>query len=1157
MPLKSKEDKKDSKYLKITDIEHVLLRPEVYIDSVTPEIMNEWIFSDEFKLVNKPIQIAPALIRIFIEPLSNAIDNIQRSINSGSKTKCTVVKVNIDKNTGETTVYNDGDVIPVEMHDEYKIYNHTLLFSQMRTSSNYIDSDVRENVSGRNGMGVKATACLSSFFQVRGFDPNNSKLFTQKWNNNLSKTDGPNVVVNKKLKTGFTEVKYIPDFIRFGIDGYTDDIINLYKRFVVDCCIFDKDCKIYFNDELLSNKIKNLNDYSKLYEQKIMDEDEEDNEEDLEKTPTKNKRRKEECVLINYKGSEVLLQPSNGVESICISFANRIFTSLGGVHVKAWYDALLTPILKKINKKGTQALTLEQIKHFFKLFVISTVVNPKYDNQCKRMLKSPTVETEVKPKDIKDIMDWKIIEKIQNLIDMKNNINMLNKINVKKTVLDIEGLELCDNAKGKNGYKCMLAICEGKSAKTFIMGGRTNGIEDLKADSISVFPIKGKLLNTRKEKPTKIASSEVITNLIKIIGIKQNLDYTDDVNFKTLRHGKILIVVDQDTDGTHIMGLFINFIEHLFPSILKRKEPFIVSLQTPLVRVESKPKDLLFYDIRQYEEYVLKQGKKKVKAVYYKGIGGVKNKTHLNEIFGKKLLELKHTNETTSTLNKVFSIKNADNRKAWMKAFQEDDNKDECVTFKSDSSFEKKSTGIDDYINKTMIYFSIEDCERSIPGLDGLKESQRKVLYGCFKRKLNYTSASIKVFQLGGYVAEHTDYHHGDSSMNGTIINLAQFFVGANNIPLLKNDGQFGTRLGGGKDHASARYIDTGLEELTRNIFIDDDDHLLTYKVDGDSSIEPVFYVPIIPFILVNGAQGMGTGWSTNIPQHNPLDIIKQVRNWIDEKQVENIDPWYYGFKGTIEKIGDNKYNTHGIITRIKEGKQLITELPIGEWTNRYKERLTEMYKNQQIKDFTPPESDTDVNIIITETKDGLICNKNNMKLINKITTTNMVMFDEKGIIRKFNSTSDIISHYCPIRLEYYVKRIEYMIKTVESELVLLRNKQRFIEDVIENKIIIQKRNEHDISIELDEKKFEKVDGSFAFLLSLQLRTLTKESVEKIKNDVQAKQDKLDELKSKDAKEFWIEDLDCLENKLPIFYSRKERDLRGKDESEPKERKRK
>ena len=174
-----------------------------------------------------------------------------------------------------------------------------------------------------------------------------------------------------------------------------------------------------------------------------------------------------------------------------------------------------------------------------------------------------------------------------------------------------------------------------------------------------------------------------------------------------------------------------------------------------------------------------------------------------------------------------------------------------------------------------MIHFSVYDCERSICGFDGLKISQRKTLYVAFKRNI---TKEIKVAQFAASVSELSSYHHGETSLVGTIINLAQDYVGSNNINILEPKGSFGSRIHLGEDHASERYIFTNLSPITRKIFKELDDPILHYLDDDGFSIEPQYYMPIIPYVLINGVKGIGTGFSTSIEPCNPLDILKYVK---------------------------------------------------------------------------------------------------------------------------------------------------------------------------------------------------------------------------------------------------------------------------------------
>ena len=330
-------------------------------------------------------------------------------------------------------------------------------------------------------------------------------------------------------------------------------------------------------------------------------------------------------------------------------------------------------------------------------------------------------------------------------------------------------------------------------------------------------------------------------------------------------------MTDQDHDGSHIKGLLINFIHHFWPSLLKMNG-FLKEFVTPLLKATKGNQTLSFFTINEFENWAqtnLGGNLKGWKVKYYKGLGTSTTK-EAKEYFSAidtHQLEFEYLDqEDDDVIDLAFSKKLADKRKEWLTTYTPEMYVDHTV----------KTLRYKDFVNKELIQFSIADCQRSIPCLcDGLKPGQRKILFSCFKRKLK---GEIKVAQLSGYVAEHSAYHHGEVSLHQTIVNMAQNFVGSNNVNVLLPIGQFGSRILGGKDAASPRYIFTSLSGVTRYLFHEDDDPLLNYLEEEGQSIEPNYYLPIIPLSLVNGAEGIGTGWSTNIPCHNPRDIVKNLQ---------------------------------------------------------------------------------------------------------------------------------------------------------------------------------------------------------------------------------------------------------------------------------------
>ena len=443
---------------------------------------------------------------------------------------------------------------------------------------------------------------------------------------------------------------------------------------------------------------------------------------------------------------------------------------------------------------------------------------------------------------------------------MKEMVVLKKSEKKKKGYTKIEGLDQANNAGTKNGYLCSLILCEGLSAKTYAVAGISKGVYGRSGrDYFGILPLKGKCLNVRNSSPAIIGKNAVITDLIQALNLRHDLDYTDDKNYKTLSYGRVILLTDADVDGLHISGLIMNFFHALFPSVLERKEPFLVSMQTPIVRVFNPKGDILFYDENRFRKFE-KEHTKPFKSKYYKGLGTTKPED-VPDTFGLKMIEYINDDNSRTSMDKVFHKKFADTRKDWL------ENYDPNPSFSLDDQGALVNMDISNFLNNEVIKFSHNDCKRSIPSLfDGLKESQRKILYCVKKRNLTFNKPSLKVAQLGGYVAEHSNYHHGEQNLYDTIVKMAHDFVGSNNIPLLYRDGMFGTRINLGKDAASARYIFTKMETLTPLLFREEDDVLLTYVVDDGDVVEPEFYIPIIPTILINGATGIGSGWSSNIP---------------------------------------------------------------------------------------------------------------------------------------------------------------------------------------------------------------------------------------------------------------------------------------------------
>jgi DNA topoisomerase-2 len=468
-----------------------------------------------------------------------------------------------------------------------------------------------------------------------------------------------------------------------------------------------------------------------------------------------------------------------------------------------------------------------------------------------------------------------------------------------------------------------------------------------------------------------------------------------------------------------------------------------------------------------------------------------------------------------------------------------------------------------DFVNKELVLFSNLDNERSIPSLvDGFKPGQRKVMFTCLKRN---DKREVKVAQLAGSVGEMSAYHHGEASLMGTIINLAQNFVGSNNINLLQPIGQFGTRLAGGKDHASPRYIFTQMSPLTRHIFNVDDDAILNYLKDDNQKIEPEWYMPILPLVLVNGADGIGTGWMTKIPNYNPREIVENMHRMLKGLDPEEMTPWFKGYSGTIENLGDQRYVMNGEIASISDTKVEITELPVRTWTQSFKENTMEPMLNGSektpalIQDYKEYHTDKTVKFIVQMQADKLRAAELQkglhqfFKLQTTLSTSSMVLFDAKGCLRRYESAEDILKEFFGLRLDYYHKRKQYLEGMLEAEALKLSNQARFILEKCDGTLTIENKKKKMMVDELqrrgydsdpikkwkksqadqaeleddseDEDSLDDTALDYDYLLGMAMWCLTKEKKDDLLKKKDEKHQELKKLRETSKEDLWKRDL--------------------------------
>ena len=1131
----------EEKYKKEDLQNHIYNTPDTYVGGcdLICETLSIYV-PENNKIHTRDVEYIPAILNIYNEILVNAKDQVTRLNCLYEKDKSinlvTEIKVEINKEKGEISIMNNGDGIDVAEHPKEKkngkpIYIPQLIFGELLTSTNY-NKEEQKIVGGKNGYGAKLTNIFSKSFKLETVDRLRGKKYTQLFRGNMKVIQSPKITDYSGKP--YTKITWTTDFARFGITEYSDDMINLMMRRVYDIAgITDKSVSVYLNKKKLS--IKSFLDYSKMYlddETIVYDE-----------------------VVHNNIPWKVGVCVSNTDKFEQISFVNGICTPKGGKHVDMISKQITVGLKTMILKKSKRDVNETHIKNYLTVFIDCLIVNPSFDSQTKERLITTSSKFGSKPelsdKFIKSILDkTDISARVLSFTEFKMDKQTKKTDGQKRNkIRDIPKLDDANWAGTKKSDQCILILTEGDSAKSMAI----SGLSVVGRDIYGVFPLKGKVMNVRDASKEQIMNNSEITNMKKIIGLETGKVYKD---IKSLRYGKIMIMTDQDHDGSHIKGLVMNVFHHMWPSLLQLG--YITSMITPIVKVTHKKNVKSFYTLTEYNHWTKSTSNSHLwKVKYYKGLGtssAVEAREYFSDI---KLNNYIYTSETDKSMSLAFSKDESDLRKEWLYKFDANiilDHKEKDVT-------------IQDFINKELIHFSNSDTLRSIGSIyDGLKPSQRKILYSCFKRNL---VNEIRVAQLAGYVSENASYHHGEASLQGAIIGMAQDFVGSNNLNLLMPNGQFGTRIMGGHDSASPRYIHTELNKIVSLIFPSADFPLLEYNDDDGILVEPKYYVPIIPMVLVNGMNGIGTGFSTSVPKYDIQDIINNMKRKIMKKSYLSLTPSCNGFKGKIIKIDNKNFISKGIYEVINDTSIRITELPIGKWTDDYKKFLDSLLPEMKTKspdnhkkskntknilDYKNNSSDVDVVFTITFEKGFLNSlqwdedeNIDGIEKFFKLTTSkglslkNIHLYNNKGQIKKYNNLCEIYDEFYIERYELYAKRKEYELSELNNELMILKSKMRFIQDVIDDKIVVYKRKKCDIINDLLQYEYiqvqsgrviETVNGNntnnYDYLIKMSLHLFTEEEIVRLDEKINRIQGEHDILENMTIEEIWLSECDEL-----------------------------
>lgn len=1177
------EEFTNTKYSNLTYNQHVRLRTGMYVGSKEMTENNIWIVNKDInKLEKKVLKYSIAQYNVIDEIIVNSIDHIHRTVNIKGKNKCDTIKLNFDKETGIISVYNNGEGIIIEKHADNDYYIPEMIFSKEMSGSNFSTDDKEKISAGMNGSGSKITNILSKSFEIETTDLKNKLHYYQKFENGNEIKNLPIITkltkVSKDKKDPFTKVTFLLEYELFNKDGYNQEIAEvleqlLYTRMNYVAVYCQSKYKIYYNDELIEKH--SLYDLSKL----LIDD------EDIIKCQLYNKNDKKNnpfdiniCIYDCQDGQEA------------ISFINGLFVSNNGSHLQYINKLILDNLKSKLEKKlkDKVKITNKIISNYLFVFFSGNITNPDYKNQSKTELS--VSQTRFKDYEFEPKVYKKIWEKLETEFD-RIYLDKISKENVTKKTSKLKGIPFyrsADKAGSNEGHNCTLVIPEGLSAETCVRNGLTSN-KDLGYKYYGIFNIQGVPLNVRKEidikeikknnkieyiidRKKKLLENERINSLIKVLNL--NYSYTYDLTeegekeYKTLRYGKVLIATDADVDGLGmICSLILNFFNVFFPKLLERK--VINIFATPLIRAYPIKKNKYmeeFYNIDDYNEWIKKVNINDYKINYIKGLA-----THSNmeiKYMFKKVEENIYTFLLDEKANDYFEIyfgNDADKRKVILSGkeeYKEDDYKEK---------YKNKIISCSYQLNVNTKEFQLDNIQRKMPHIiDGLNPARRKVLAGSIK-KFKQSNNKIKVFQLGGYIAESMLYHHGSDSLNKTIINMAQNFVGSRNIPLLLPIGQFGSRYKGGDDAGSARYIDTKLNKSVVDLLYPSiDNDLLEYNVIDGVIAEPKYFVPILPTVLLEDVSLPSTGWKIEVYARDIDQVIKNVKYLIDDENAKLIKMKYFRNKFKGKEIQNKNVNmligTYEISKKSKD-EVIITELPPKTWNEKYIENLE---KKDFIDDVFDESTIDDVRIIVKFKKDELSKletnykdSKNyneyldyieyNLSLYTKL-NHHINLYNMNNTVKEYTKYHYIIHDWFKVRKEFYFKRIDREVILLKYRIIILENIIRFIEnhekyniskksDTIANKIL--KDNEYLelnksiidspglLSNEELENNILNINQSYDYLLNLSYRKMNEQSYKNNKDKLKELKDKLKYYQKKDIyKEIWVEEIDALYKEL-------------------------
>jgi len=624
----------EQKYKKLTDLEHVLLRPARYLGAVSPHTALAWVYNAETnKMVQEEITYNPALIKMLDEIVSNSVDHSK--LPEGKN--LTVIKISVDRKTGTISV-NDNGGIPVVKHKEHDQFIPEMIFGELRSGSNF-DDDVDSELTGQNGEGSSLVNIFSTKFIVDTCDGKNRYVQEFTKNNHVRSTP----VIKGSTRNG-TTITFTPDYERIKCVMDDGNFKKIQKR-LVDVAGCNPKLKVYFNDELIT--VKSFKDYVELYTSEYEYDE-------------------------NDKWRIAIAHSDEGFQHV--SFVNGTESPSGGTHVEYIANQLAEKLREYFKKKHKVDIRPSEIKNHVRIFIDATIVRPRYDSQTKEKLitevKDFKSSYELPERVVKKLIGTTIIQSVLDWVAAKEAANEKAKLRAMNKDIDKSNpkdVAKFHDATTKNREDAILFLVEGDSALNGILAGR-----DTK--TMGAFPLRGKPMNVSEmevsdlTKKKKNGDPSEFENILRITGLQLGVEVK---SLSQIRFGRIVPATDQDLDGYSIRGLLMNMFYTFWPELFEMGVIYV--LNTPIVKVKYKKEILRFYNLDDFEEWKVKHPNERYESQYLKGLGSSDDAEWISylsqEELDKNLIQIKlETQEDRDMFKLIFSKgkDSADNRKEWL-----------------------------------------------------------------------------------------------------------------------------------------------------------------------------------------------------------------------------------------------------------------------------------------------------------------------------------------------------------------------------------------------------------------------------------------------------------------------------------------------------------